>query len=205
MSYSKINWQDLPSTSTPVNATNLNKMDNAIADANNSIGVDAYDSTSTYNIGDFCIYNNTLYRCKTKITTAEAFNSSKWDANTIEEYIQDTGWITATLNTNFKAYNGLAGNTPRYRKVGKLVEINGMVSPKANITAGTSGIIFNIPSGYRPYGFTKYAICQGSGQNRWLLTVTTGGDVKCERYGVATAVDFPADCWMPFTISYFID
>ena len=30
MSYSKINWTDSPSTTTPVNATNLNKMDNQI-------------------------------------------------------------------------------------------------------------------------------------------------------------------------------
>lgn len=27
MSYTRVNWEDLPSTNTPVNATNLNKMD----------------------------------------------------------------------------------------------------------------------------------------------------------------------------------
>lgn len=32
MAYTRINWQDLPSTSTPRNATNLNKMDSAIKD-----------------------------------------------------------------------------------------------------------------------------------------------------------------------------
>lgn len=30
MAYTRVNWQDLPSTSTPVNATNLNNMDSAI-------------------------------------------------------------------------------------------------------------------------------------------------------------------------------
>lgn len=30
MSYTKINWQDLPSTTTPINATNLNHMDDGI-------------------------------------------------------------------------------------------------------------------------------------------------------------------------------
>lgn len=33
MAYTKTNWQDLPSTSTPVNATNLNKMETGIEDA----------------------------------------------------------------------------------------------------------------------------------------------------------------------------
>lgn len=33
--YSRVNWQQAPSTSTPINATNLNKMDKGIADAVN--------------------------------------------------------------------------------------------------------------------------------------------------------------------------
>lgn len=33
MAYTKINWQDSPSTSTPITANNLNKMDNGIASA----------------------------------------------------------------------------------------------------------------------------------------------------------------------------
>ena len=30
MAYEKVNWENLPSTNTPVNATNLNKMDEGI-------------------------------------------------------------------------------------------------------------------------------------------------------------------------------
>lgn len=33
MAYQKTNWEDFPSTNTPVNATNLNKMENGIANA----------------------------------------------------------------------------------------------------------------------------------------------------------------------------
>lgn len=33
MSYTRVNWENLPSTNTPVNATNLNKMDAGIANA----------------------------------------------------------------------------------------------------------------------------------------------------------------------------
>lgn len=33
MAYNKTNWENLPSTSTPVNATNLNKIENGIKDS----------------------------------------------------------------------------------------------------------------------------------------------------------------------------
>lgn len=87
MSYTKTNWQDLPNTTTPINATNLNKMENGIADANGAIGVDAYDSTATYNVKDMCIYNNSLYICTTQISTAESFNASHWQQLSLENNV----------------------------------------------------------------------------------------------------------------------
>ena len=86
MNYTKTNWQDLPNTTTPINATRLNNMENGIADANGSIDVDAYSDSSTYVVGDYCIYNNKLYICNTAIETAESFNSSHWtETNIIDE------------------------------------------------------------------------------------------------------------------------
>ena len=41
---------------------------------------DKYDSSKTYAVGDYCIYNDTLYKCKTAVTSAEEFDSSKWEA-----------------------------------------------------------------------------------------------------------------------------
>jgi len=37
MSYTRVNWQNAPSTATPVNAENLNKMDKGIADAHSQL------------------------------------------------------------------------------------------------------------------------------------------------------------------------
>jgi len=48
---------------------------------------DAYDSTSTYNVGDFVIYNNILYRCITAITVPESFDGTHWARTTVEEII----------------------------------------------------------------------------------------------------------------------
>jgi len=40
----------------------------------------AYSSSATYAVGDYAIYNNVLYRCKTAVSTPEAFDAAKWDA-----------------------------------------------------------------------------------------------------------------------------
>ena len=49
---------------------------------------DAYDATATYAVGDYCIYNDTLYKCNTAIVTGEAFTPAKWDATNVAEEIQ---------------------------------------------------------------------------------------------------------------------
>lgn len=45
-----------------------------------------YDTSSTYNTGDYAIYSLKLYRCKDDGVTG-AWNSSKWDEVNIPEYI----------------------------------------------------------------------------------------------------------------------
>lgn len=39
-----------------------------------------YDATATYNVGEYVIHNGSLYRCKTTISTAEAWTSGHWTA-----------------------------------------------------------------------------------------------------------------------------
>lgn len=39
-----------------------------------------FSASSTYEVGDYVLYNHTLYKCKTAITTAGAWDASKWDA-----------------------------------------------------------------------------------------------------------------------------
>ena len=40
---------------------------------------DTYDKTKTYAVDDIVIQNGLLYKCKTAVTTAEEFDSSKWE------------------------------------------------------------------------------------------------------------------------------
>ena len=43
-----------------------------------------YDSTATYEIGDFCLYLGVLYRCISTISTAEDFDSSHWVSTNVD-------------------------------------------------------------------------------------------------------------------------
>lgn len=54
---------------------------------------DSYDSTSTYNIGDYVEYNDQLYICIVEVTSAESFDPDKWKylGNLIEAYEFEEG------------------------------------------------------------------------------------------------------------------
>lgn len=49
-----------------------------LTDIQTMMGASTYDSTATYSLNDYCIYQNKLYRCTTAITTAEAWNAAHW-------------------------------------------------------------------------------------------------------------------------------
>lgn len=50
---------------------------------------DAYSTSATYAVGDYCIYNSQLYRCTTAITTAEAWTASHWTAVAMGDEVGD--------------------------------------------------------------------------------------------------------------------
>lgn len=115
------------------------------------------------------------------------------------------GWITAKLTSDFETYAANAGNTLRYKKIGGVVYLKGVVTPKATLTGGTDNVtITTLPEGYRPEVQGNF-ICQGSGTAIWLCTVTAAGLVRFARYrnGAAWA-DAPNNTWLPIDISFII-
>lgn len=63
-----------------------------------SLGASAFSTSRTYAVGDFVIYDGKTYRCITAVSTAGAWDSTKW-----EEYESD--YATGV------AWNGLTGYT----------------------------------------------------------------------------------------------
>lgn len=119
--------------------------------------------------------------------------------------VQDSGWKTASIDTNsFVLYN--TSENVKYRKIGKMVEVNGVVKPKSAIAGSTFNYtIFTLPTGYRPHRQVSY-LCQGSGSNSWLFTITAAGDVRFSRYNNGSAyVEAGTGTWLPFNATFFID
>lgn len=46
---------------------------------------DSYDDTATYQVGDIVMHEGNLYKCTTAVATAEAFNATKWQQQTVLE------------------------------------------------------------------------------------------------------------------------
>ena len=73
-----------------------NKADDSDIDIiNNEIGADIYDPNVSYTVGMYCIYNNTLYRCKEN--TSGAWDSTKWEEKTIVGAINE---VNDKIGTN---------------------------------------------------------------------------------------------------------
>ena len=85
-----------------VNGTPIGGTSGDIANPNIS---DEYSSFSTYNVGDYCIYNNVLYKCNTAITVGETFDSTKWIATTIGSELLAIIRRVSTLETALNGYS----------------------------------------------------------------------------------------------------
>ena len=139
-------------------------------------------------------------KCKHEVYTKDEVYSKE----EVDLLNQDSGWIQATLNDPFQAFDNQDSNIPEYRKVGKMVEIRGIVTPKETINADSKVNIFWLPEGYRPSRM-EYRICQGTGRNIWLLAISQDGTVQFGRYGVNEYIDVPASTWLPFNATFLID
>jgi len=178
----------------------------------NSLGTDEYNSTFTYDIGDYCIYDNTLYKCNTTISTAEAFNSNHWEQISILNEIdtinnkklkipccraKGSGAVTITTtgtgfklplstftekNANFTISDG--GIKCPYSGIIS-VTVGAMMSPRA----GYAGIAArngsnSIGSVYEPPGSPTYGVIETSN----ILAEVTKNDILY-MYGQSTATN----------------
>ena len=68
-----------------------------------------YNSASTYEVGDLCIYNGNMYCCKTSITTAEAWDSTHWNlANGTYSLVEGFNNIAAYYNAHAEGQGTIA-------------------------------------------------------------------------------------------------
>lgn len=144
------------------------------------------------------------------------YGSDADDDNPVEYAVLDTGnfltemddgWhYTGGYGEEFTQYNNENYAKVRYRKIGGVVEIRGVMRPTTTITGSTTQHeMFQLPDGYRPDSYI-YQRCSGNYSHTWLLTISPAGKVSFSRYGNgATYLDVDTTAWLPFQITFFVD
>jgi hypothetical protein len=118
----------------------------------------------------------------------------------------DDGWhYTGGYGDDFTQYNNENYSTVRYRKIGGVVEVRGVMRPRINITGSTTQYeLFQLPEGYRPDSYI-YQRCSGSYAYTWLLTISPSGKASFSRYGDGSSyVNVDTTAWLPFQITFFV-
>ena len=95
-----------------------------------------------------------------------------------QDIIEDTGWIECKYGNGIVPYT--SNSNARVRKIGNIVFLQGML--KNNTAWSTHDSILTFDKKFAPSQESCF-LCQGSGLNRFLLTVRTTGICKVERYG----------------------
>lgn len=118
--------------------------------------------------------------------------------------IMDSGYVNVVPQSGFTIYSN--GNDIKYRKLGRLVEVSGVMKPTSEIagsdTKYTMGVLPQTCWPARPINI----LCQGSGIYVWMLTVTTGGELQFSKYRNGdTRIACPVGAWLPFHVTYFAE
>lgn len=126
----------------------------------------------------------------------------------VDKANEDSGWIMAKLENGFRPSLNDLQRTPKYRKIGKMVEIIGEITPPINNTLGsTKGMgLFTLPEEFRP----KYSVCflcQADGISSFRFTIHKSGFVEVDRYRNENGYYTPSHVngWLPIHGMYFVD
>lgn len=180
MAYTRVNWEDLPSTNTPRNATNLNKMDKGIYDHDNMLryGIkgsqQSYSSindfksaliTSTYLTGSYIVdlnINGSIYIAIVQKASNSYLSFIIYNYNgKIHEYNYYNGtWSDFEYLTEDKNYysNNILNsslfepnaNHQAITRTGDIVTINIALYTKDSFSAGAYNDVLTIPQEIRP-------------------------------------------------------
>lgn len=127
------------------------------------------------------------------------FENSGW-----KPLYDDTGWKSITNASGFSTYDS-TNNPTRYRRIGKIVHIEGIFKNSSAISSGSSAVMGTISdTSCRPQ-HQQFALMQGSGKNFFLLQVNPNGQIIIGRYGTNANAQTPSGAWLHCNITYFVD
>lgn len=161
-----------------------------VVGAVSKIVADEYDNTSTYAVGDYCVYEGTLYVCNTDISTAEEWNASHWTATNVTDEIpsaytgnpamdgtaspgSSTSWakgdhVHPTDTSRAASDLGVSGATANQYVQITAVDTNGKPTAFGPGTPSGGGLTINVAS-------ITIAYANWSGNGPYTQTVTISG------------------------------
>lgn len=117
----------------------------------------------------------------------------------------DTGWQNIPLNP--LGFKGYSGGGLKYRAIGKIINIRGVLTTTSNITLADGEEVpltmFALHSSVVPKE-TVVTLHQGSGKAIFITLVKTDGTIAIGRYRVGDAYPstIPSNVWLPINIMY---
>ena len=132
---------------------------------------EAYDSTATYAVGEFCTYNSKLWMCTTAIATAEAWNADHW-----KNIVENTVWVDTSIDSGTNLAKNLwyrytggswvsIDETNVYEKIsGITIDSNGVtITGNKNIKLN-SGLV-EVKAGGNTYQMNQYGFAFTNGNS----------------------------------------
>ena len=159
----------------------------------------AYDSSVTYNVGDYCVYQGNLYVCNTANTTG-TWSSSNWAEITIKQALDDLATRSVPTSVREAIYTLL--NNCAYATTGLTDEIAIVESwaeavTSLTLSASTLSLSGDTPQTLIPTVVPSYASVSWSSSDNSIATVV-GGVVTGVSNGscviTATAGNKSANC-----------
>lgn len=193
MSYTKTNWENSPSTASPISASNLNKMENGIEDAHAHIA----DSTGIHGITDTAdlVYTSDARLTNQRTPSDDSVTTAKVVNGAITAEKLASGVISST-----QSFNAQTGTT--YTLVLADADLNKFVTLN-----NSSSVTVTIPpdsSVAFPVGAVVSAMQLGAGQVTFAagagVTLSSeGARLKTKgQYAVVTLLKMSANNWVAF-------
>ena len=124
-------------------------------------------------------------------------------AEAIDPFSGDTGWITVPITDTTNFANFSAGVPIQVRRIGKLVEVRGVIKLLTAGYVSNTRIFAMLPAGFAPSGQTYPSVQQMSSIDRWYFSVAVNtGALQVDR--LSGTPGGTVGLWMPFNGSYML-
>lgn len=190
----KINFENLPSTNTPLDANTLNGMQSNIEKSVVAIGSSAPSTNE-----NVWLQIGTSIPKKIMIKNSNNVFEEFADISKYENATQDTGWTPIEFTSNdWKAREGSTMYAPKFRKIGDVVFLQGQFATNQILNPGT----YNIVTTNLPAPDKQHTICTcsytGKLVNMWIVGKTISLRVFDNNFNDAIGVSIDS-CYIELT------